>query len=295
MDHSEYSTVEQIKWSDWFHVLFCAGMLAVDGLWSRPSTTWWTSTCWWGWRRSWRTSLWSWRLHCHVSLRGPQSSTEQVQTQQRLTLNRFCSIIFLFVVSVSELSRHFKRYEVFMCLRSSRLTDSLNSLIFLQERSPICERPPKRSPQPKRQYPSCSSPTSGKLKMSFMSLHSNSFSLCEPTPSGKRMENFLSWRRASSTKRFIRKWTESAAEGLSAPARGLCQDSIWSHLHWEEKTPKLIKWCWRKSFLGFRFRACYSTENPSQTVQGKFYEECVYFFLLLVQLLRRLNTDQLSI
>lgn len=59
-----------------------AGMRAVDGPWNRPSITWWTSTCWWEWRRSWRTSSWSWRQRCHASSRGPLNSTKQVATHR---------------------------------------------------------------------------------------------------------------------------------------------------------------------------------------------------------------------
>lgn len=75
-----------------------------------------------------------------------------------------------------------------------------------------------------------------------MSLHSNSFSLCVPTLSGKRMENFMSWLRASSMKRFIPKWTESVARKRDTrAAQRLCKDSIRSHLHWEEKSRKFTK------------------------------------------------------
>lgn len=80
--------------------------------------------------------------------------------------------------------------------------------LLLQVKSLICERPLKKSPPPKRQQPSCSSPTSGKWRMSFMNLPWNSFSLCAPTPSGKRTESFTSWVRTTSTKRFIPKLTE---------------------------------------------------------------------------------------
>lgn len=110
----------------------------------------------------------------------------------------------------------------------------LTSLIFHQERSPICERPLKKSSPPKKQYLSCSSPTFGKWRMSFTSLPWNNFSLRVPTPSEKRMENFSSWLRTSSMKRFIQKSTECAA-------RQLCKNSVRSHLHWEEKSRKFTK------------------------------------------------------
>lgn len=58
-----------------------AGTWAADGPWNRPSTTWWTSTCWWEWPRSWRTSSWSWRRRCLVSSREPRSSTGPVPTR----------------------------------------------------------------------------------------------------------------------------------------------------------------------------------------------------------------------
>lgn len=66
----------------WFIDLWCAarcaGMWAADGPWNRPSTTWWTSTCWLEWLRSWRTSSWSWRRRCRASSREPRSSTGPV-------------------------------------------------------------------------------------------------------------------------------------------------------------------------------------------------------------------------
>lgn len=119
-----------------------------------------------------------------------------------------------------------------------------------------------------------------------MSLHLNSFSLCVPTLSGKRTENFMSWLRASSMRRFILKSTEAKA----------VRDFV--------RTLSEVIYTGRKSHASLRSSAGEHSDVISGSLTPAVWKitfrwywgipkKNVSIFLLLVQRLRKPNMDKL--